>query len=144
MEFERRRHNHAHMDITPLVDVVFLLLLFFMLTSHLVQEPAIRIKLPESKTAEAKNEAIKTVLITKDGEVYFMNKRINLRNLQMAIKEELKDVEKDFLRIKADRDVSVGILVSVIDEVRISGVKNFSIVTEIVQAQSCKGTKQEV
>jgi len=132
------------MDITPLVDVVFLLLLFFMLTSHLVQEPAIRIKLPESKTAEAKNEAIKTVLITKDGEVYFMNKRINLRNLQMAIKEELKDVEKDFLRIKADRDVSVGILVSVIDEVRISGVKNFSIVTEIVQAQSCKGTKQEV
>jgi len=59
-----------------------------------------------------------------------MNKRINLRNLQMAIKEELKDVEKDFLRIKADRDVSVGILVSVIDEVRLSGVKNFSIVTE--------------
>ena len=47
MEFERRRHNHAHMNIAPLVDVVFLLLLFFMLTSHLMQEPAIKIKLPE-------------------------------------------------------------------------------------------------
>ncbi|MDI6776309.1 MAG: biopolymer transporter ExbD [Syntrophales bacterium] len=130
MEFERRRHNHAHMDIAPLVDVVFLLLLFFMLTSHLIQEPAIRIKLPESKTAEAKNKAIKTVFITKDGKIYFMDKRVELRNLQMAIKEGLTDRERDFLRIKADRDVSVGILVSVIDEVRHSGIKNFSIATE--------------
>ena len=130
MEFECRRHNHAHMDIAPLVDVVFLLLLFFMLTSHLIQEPAIKIRLPESKTAEAKSEEIKTVLITKNGEIYFMNKGIDLKNLQMAIKEGLTDMEKDFLRIKADRNVSVGILVSVIDEVRFSGVKNFSIVTE--------------
>ncbi|MFA4911271.1 MAG: biopolymer transporter ExbD [Desulfobacteria bacterium] len=130
MEFERRRHNHAHMDIAPLVDVVFLLLLFFMLTSHLIQEPAIRIKLPESKTAETKNEVIKTVLITKDGELYFMDKRVDLKNLQTVIKEGLTDVERDFLRIKADRDVSVGILVSVIDEVRGSGVRDFSIVAE--------------
>ncbi|MBU1398734.1 MAG: biopolymer transporter ExbD [Proteobacteria bacterium] len=118
------------MDIAPLVDVVFLLLLFFMLTSHFIQEPAIRIRLPESKTAEAKNEAIKTVLITKNGEIYFMDKKVDLKNLQMAIKEGLTNREKDFLRIKADRDVSVGILVSVIDEVRLSGVKSFSVVTE--------------
>jgi len=118
------------MDIAPLVDVVFLLLLFFMLTSHLIQEPAIRIKLPESKTAETKTEAIKTVLITKNGEIYFMNKGVDLRNLQITIKEGLIDTEKDFLRIKADRDVSVGLLVKVIDEVRYSGIKNFSIVTE--------------
>lgn len=130
MEFERRRYNHAHMDIAPLVDVVFLLLLFFMLTSHLIQEPAIRIRLPESKTAEAKNEAIKTVLITKDGEIYFMDKRIDLKNLQVALRENLRDIEKDFLRIKADRDANVGILVGVIDEVRLLGAKNFSIVTE--------------
>ena len=130
MEFERRRHNHAHMDIAPLVDVVFNLLLFFMLTSHLIQEPAIRINLPESKTAETKNEVIKTVLITKNGEIYFMNKGVDLKNLQMTIKEGLSNMEKDFLRIKADRDVSVGLLVNVIDEVRLSRVKNFSIVTE--------------
>ncbi|MDP2754848.1 MAG: biopolymer transporter ExbD, partial [Nitrospirota bacterium] len=82
MEFERRRHNHAHMNIAPLVDVVFLLLLFFMLTSHLIQEPAIRIKLPESKTAESKNETIGTIMITNNGEIYFMDKRVDLKNLQ--------------------------------------------------------------
>ena len=118
------------MNIAPLVDVVFLLLLFFMLTSHLMEEPAIKVRLPESKTAEAKAEVIKTVSITKRGEIYFMDKRVDLESLQMVIHENLKDLEKDFLRIRADRDVSVGLLVNVIDEVRLSGVKNFSIVAE--------------
>ncbi len=130
MEFERRRHNHAHLNIAPLVDVVFLLLLFFMLTSHLMQEPAIKIKLPESKTAEAKSDTVKTILITKTGEIYFMDRRVDLNNLQFVIKEELKDTQADFLRIKADRDADVGALISVIDEVRLAGVRNYSIVTE--------------
>lgn len=130
MEFERRRYNHAHLNIAPLVDVVFLLLLFFMLTSHLMQEPAIKIRLPQSKTAEAKDDTIKTVLITKTGEIYFMNKRVDLNNLQTAIKEALKDTQTDFLRIKADKGADVGTLISVIDEVRLVGVRNYSIVTE--------------
>ena len=128
MEFERRKHSHAHMDIAPLVDVVFLLLLFFMLTSHLIQEPTIKIKLPESKTAEMKNENISTITITKEGEFYFMGRRVDIKSLQVAIKSDLTD--KDLLRIKTDRGVNVGLLVSVIDEVRFAGVKSFSIVTE--------------
>jgi len=130
MEFERHRGNHTHLNIAPLVDVVFLLLLFFMLTSHLIQEPAIRIKLPESKTAEAKDESIRTVLITKEGEIYFMDRRVSLKEIREVIQGSVKDLEKDFLRIKSDRDANVGLLVAVIDEVRLSGVKNFSIVTE--------------
>ncbi len=51
MKFERKR-SHVHLDIAPLVDVVLNLLLFFMLTSHLVEEPAIKIRLPDSRTAE--------------------------------------------------------------------------------------------
>lgn len=130
MEFERKRHNHAHTNIAPLVDVVFLLLLFFMLTSHLMQEPAIKIKLPESKTAETQKEAIKTVYISKDGDIFFMDKKVDLKDLQAAIKNALKDVEHDFVRIKADKESDVGILVSVIDEVRLVGIRNYSIVTE--------------
>jgi biopolymer transport protein ExbD len=130
MDFERRRHDHTHLNIAPLVDVVFLLLLFFMLTSHLIQEPAIRIKLPESQTAEAMKESVKTVLITKKGEIYFMDRRVDLKNLRVMIKENFVDTKNEFLRIKADQDVNVGLLISVIDEVRLSGVKNFSIMTE--------------
>ncbi len=130
MEFERRRHNHTHINIAPLVDVVFLLLLFFMLASHIMQEPAIKIKLPESKTAEAQKNTVKTVYISKDGDLYFMDKKVDLKDLQTTIKGSLKDIEHDFVRIKADRESDVGILVSVIDEIRLAGVRNYSIMTE--------------
>ncbi len=130
MEFERRKHNHTHINIAPLVDVVFLLLLFFMLTSHLIQEPAIKIKLPESKTSEAQSENIKTIYITKNGEIYFMDKRVDLERLKTVISEYIVNPENDFLRIKADKESEVGLLVRVIDEVRLAGIKNYSIVTE--------------
>jgi biopolymer transport protein ExbD len=130
MEFERRKGNHSHLNIAPLVDVVFLLLLFFMLTSHFIQEPAIKIRLPDSTTAESMREISRTVTITKNGEIYFMDRQVDLKNLGTAIQNSLPGREKDFLRIKADKEVDVGLLVSVIDEVRLSDVKTFSIVTE--------------
>ena len=129
MEFERKRY-HVRLDIAPLVDVVLNLLLFFMLTSHLVEEPAIKIKLPDSNTAESIRETSKTITITKRGEIYFMDKRVDLKNLRVAIQESLPEKEKGFLRIKADREVEVGLLVRAIDEVRLAGVKNFSVLTE--------------
>jgi biopolymer transport protein ExbD len=129
MEFERKRY-HVHLDIAPLVDVVLNLLLFFMLTSHLIEEPAIKIRLPDSITAESMREISRIITITKNGEFYFMDKRVDLKNLRAAIQDSLPEREKGFLRIKADKEVDVGLLVSVIDEVQLSGIKTFSIVTE--------------
>jgi biopolymer transport protein ExbD len=129
MEFERKRY-HVHLDIAPLVDVVLNLLLFFMLTYHVIQEPAIKIRLPDSRTAESMEEISRMVTITKNGDLYFMDKRVDLKNLRVAIQDSLPEREKGFLRIKADKEVDVGLLVSVIDEVRLSDVKTFSIVTE--------------
>jgi biopolymer transport protein ExbD len=130
MEFERRRQNHSHLNIAPLVDVIFLLILFFMLTSHFVQEPSIRIRLPISKTAEAYNGKVKTILITRESEIYLMDKKVDLKSLQREIRSLATDLEKEVFRIKADREASVGIMVNVIDEVRLAGVKTFSVVTE--------------
>jgi len=130
MEFKRRRHNHVHLNIAPLVDVVFLLLLFFMLTSHLIREPAIKIRLPESKTSEVQSGQIKTIIITKNREIYFMDEKVDIRNLREAIMGSSLAREREFLRIRADREADVGLLVNVIDEVKLSGIANFSIVTE--------------
>ena len=118
------------MNIAPLVDVVFLLLLFFMLTSHFVREPAIKIKLPDSQTAETTTETERTITVTKTGEIYFMDKRVDLENLRVAIREGGIRDESKFLRIKSDKEADVGLLVSVIDAVKLAGVTNFSIVTE--------------
>lgn len=130
MEFKRSRHTHSHLNIAPLVDVVFLLLLFFMLTSHFIQEPAIKIRLPESKMADVIKEDFKTITITKNNEIFYLDKRVDVENLHLLIIENIKNLEDEYLKIKADKDVSVGLLVKVIDEVKLSGIRNFSIVTE--------------
>ncbi|NOZ68762.1 MAG: biopolymer transporter ExbD [Deferribacteres bacterium] len=130
MEFERRRYNHSYMNIAPLVDVVFLLLLFFMLTSRLIEEPAVKIRLPESKTAATGQQAVNTVIITKEGRIFFMDREVGLKGLRVAVREALTGKEKNSLRIKADRDAGVGLLVSVMDEARLAGVRNFSVVTD--------------
>jgi biopolymer transport protein ExbD len=101
-----------------------------MLTSHLIEEPAIRVRLPDSTTAESMREISRTINITKNGQLYYMDKRIDLKNLRATIQGSLPEGEKGFLRIKADNEVDVGLLVSVIDDVRLARVKTFSIVTE--------------
>jgi biopolymer transport protein ExbD len=130
MEFERRRHNHQHIEIAPLVDVVFLLLLFFMLTSHLVQEPAVRIRLPVSKTAEVKTEAVPTLYISREENLYFQDRQVDLERLIPVLKSLQAGDPARPLRLKADREVDVGFLIKVIDEVRLAGISNFSILTE--------------
>jgi biopolymer transport protein ExbD len=130
MEFERRRHNHHHIEIAPLVDVVFLLLLFFMLTSHLVQEPAVRIKLPESRTSEVKPETARIIWITKTEQIYFQDRPVALDLLVEALKKGSPGGGQEPLKIKSDREAPVGFLIKVIDAVRLAGISNFSILTE--------------
>ena len=118
------------MDIAPLIDVILNLLIFFMLTSNLIDTPAINVKLPDSKTAEAQNSKYETVLLSQKGEIYFMNKRLDLENLQEAIRSLSFKKDELFIQIMADKDADVGFLIGVIDEVRLAGVKNFSVVTD--------------
>ncbi len=130
MEFERKRSTHSHMNIAPLVDVVFLLLLFFMLTSSLVREPSVNIRLPESRTAGAAQGTARTVVITGEGRIFFMEREVGLDGLGKAVREAMAGREGETLRIRADRNVGVGLLINVIDEVRLAGVRNFSVAAE--------------
>lgn len=128
MEFERRKLSLKTMNLAPLIDVVFLLLLFFMLTSKFIQESAIKITLPESKSSEIKTDnEPKIITITEAGLIYFMDKPVTLKNLQKAIVESQ---EKNFIQIKADSKVSLGLIVKIIDEIKLSGIQQFSIVTQ--------------
>lgn len=129
-EFRRRRRTFLRTNIAPLVDVVFLLLLFFMLTSRIAVEPVIEIKLPESKTAVVQDEEDIVILITKEEMIYMEGEKINLSEILSTIKNRLNKECNVSVKIKADKDVSIGFLVKVVDEVKLSGVPGFSVVTE--------------
>ncbi len=130
IDFERRRREHQHINLTPLVDVVFLLLLFFMLTSHFVKAPAIKIALPDSKTAapEVRDEVI--ITIAADGTLFIDKDPVLLTGLQYNLQEKLQKLKKPAVRIKADREAKLGLVVKVVDEIRLAGAGAFSLETE--------------
>ncbi|HSW38919.1 MAG TPA: biopolymer transporter ExbD, partial [Acidobacteriota bacterium] len=70
MEFERVKRSHTHIDIAPLVDMVFLLLLFFMLTYHIVADYGIEVSLPEAATAAAQNPGRLEITVRADETIF--------------------------------------------------------------------------
>jgi len=130
MEFERRKRRHSHIDIAPLVDVVFLLLLFFMLTFNMALDQSISIRLPQSTSAEDLSASRIVILITREGEVLVQGQTVPLQVLSATLREQPSWRPEIPIHIRSDREVPVGLLVSVIDAVRHSGSRNFQIVTE--------------
>jgi len=130
MEFERIRRRHTHIDVAPLVDVVFNLLLFFVITYNVVAEPAIKIRLPESKTADSQTEEQLVIALSREGQAYLGEKAIPIEGLPSLVREALSRCKEPSVKIKADQEVPVGLLLKVVDAVKLTGCAAFSIATE--------------
>ncbi len=130
LDFDWGRPRPQPPNLTPLVDVVFLLLLFFMLTSHFVKAPAIKIALPDSKTAEPEVKEEVIITIAADGTLFLDQDLVLLTGLQYNLQEKLKKLKKPAVRIKADREAKLGLVVKVVDEIRLAGAGAFSLETE--------------
>lgn len=130
MEFERRKRRDSTINIAPLVDVVFLLLLFFMLSFQIAAEPAIRLSLPQSKTADAQAAEELVVSISREGSITVNEQSVTMEQVGSMIQKRLQGEIKPSIKLKADRQASVGLLVKLVDEVRLAGCATFSIVTQ--------------
>ncbi|MEJ5358328.1 MAG: biopolymer transporter ExbD [Desulfobacterales bacterium] len=130
MEFERRRRKNARIDLAPLVDIVFNLLLFFLITYSISLDPAIRVRLPESETADARAEEPIVISLTREGGVFLGDRPLSLGELAPALRADLSLLPERAVRIRADREAAVGLLVQLIDRVRQAGCSAFSVVTE--------------
>ena len=131
MEFKRNKKAIVPPDITPLIDVVFLLLIFFMLSTTFIINPGININLPKSSAEEIKMEKQKIiVIISKEGDIYVEDKKIDLEILKVMFNDIAKTSKESTAIISADEDTSHGIVVSVMDMAKLSGVTRLAIETE--------------
>ncbi|MCK4249346.1 MAG: biopolymer transporter ExbD [Candidatus Omnitrophica bacterium] len=115
--------------MSPLIDMMFLLLIFFIVTTAFVEEVGIEIQKP--KAASSQNLEKKSILIgvSKDGKVVYGDKEIGLNRVRGLVSKLLKDQECPVIII-ADDSCRSGILVDVIDECKLAGAKKVSIATE--------------
>jgi biopolymer transport protein ExbD len=140
MEIERRKRRHNHIDIAPLVDVVFLLL-SFMLSFHMAMDQAIMIRLPKSETSGTQADSRIKVAISRERTVFIQDRAIEIDALPAVIRLQPEWSFDTPINIRADRDVSVGLLVKVIDKVRNSGSRHFNVLTERNSGQSGESTR---
>ena len=131
MRFRRRTKLLGGLtNTTPLVDVVFNLLLFFMLSSSFIVHPGIKIKLPEVSTKETERETQLNVTITKENQVFLNERRVNLKTLPQAIADFVSTGKEEILFIKADADVRHGLVVQVMDIAKSAGIGRLAIATQ--------------
>jgi len=129
MEFEGRARVHSHLDIAPLIDIVFLLLVFFMLTSTFMVPEAIELELPESKSAQASDIKPIIVALNEAGELSLNGEIIELEQLQAAIKPLIAESTDAAITLKSDASTQVQQLLQVMDEIRTAGGFNISLAT---------------
>jgi len=115
------------LDIAPLIDCVFLLLIFFMLTSTFVKPAGIRVNLPRTVTADLLTEGKFVIVITGEDIVYYRDKAVSIEKLKQLLQKE-KERTKGVL-IKADKRASLGRIIQVWDMCRELGIQKLNIAT---------------
>lgn len=115
IEFEGRKKVDTHLNIAPLIDVVFLLLIFFMLSSHFVTEPGIKLTLPTSVTAKLYPDEDITIYISEDNSVYLNREEVTLDDLPDILRTKIQTSGKKTVIIKADEKIDLGLAVKVMD-----------------------------
>ena len=131
MLFRKRRRITPQVNITSLIDVVLLLLIFFMISTTFVTQPGIRIDLPkaDSKVKNVAQES-NTIVITADNKIYINREQIaSIEELRTQLMQLRQEQQGDLIIVKADENVAHGIVVSVMDLAKTSGFSRIAIAT---------------
>ncbi len=125
----RERTILSEINVTPLVDVMLVLLVIFMVTAPLLQQ-GIEVNLPRETTKEAEVEESSVVTITKKGSIYYNQRRITLLDLQRHM-EMLSTRSRDAeVYLRADEEVPYGVVVQVISRIQKAGIERLGMITQ--------------
>ena len=117
--------------MTPMLDVVFIMLIFFVVTASFVKESGIDVDRPRADTAEPKEHANILIAITESGEVWIQKRPIDVRAVRANIERLLAENPQGSVVIQADRSSKNGLLVDVMDQARLAGVTQILIAADL-------------
>lgn len=134
------RHQHVDdengeqaINLTPLIDMVFILLIFFMVTSSFVKEPGVDVDRPSAATATIKQQAAILIGVTDKGEVWIDKRRVDIRAVRANVERLHAENPEGAVVIMADREAPTGVVIRVLDQSRLAGVESVSIAASMEQ-----------
>ncbi len=113
-------------DMSPLLDVVFILLIFFIVTTVFVRETGVDVDKPQAITAQQLEQTVVLLAITSAGEVFYDGSRIGVAGVRGTIEQVLRDRPRPVV-IQADKTVPTQLLLDVIDEVKLAGAESVNL-----------------
>jgi len=125
-----KAEEESEINVTPMLDVVFIMLIFFIVTASFVKETGIDVNRPDAVTAEKKERGNILVAITSDGQVWIDKRQVDPRALRANIERLHAENPQGAVVIQADTDSRNGLLVMVMDAARQAGVESVSIAAE--------------
>jgi biopolymer transport protein ExbD len=132
----RRRYGFVERDtevnMTPMLDIVFIMLIFFVVTASFVKESGVDVNRPAAATAVLKEHASIMIGITEHNEIWIEQRRVDVRAVRANVERLRAENPNGAVVIQADKSADAGLLVQVIDQSRAAGVEDVSIAAEVV------------
>ncbi len=120
----------SEIDMTPMLDIVFIMLIFFIVTTSFVKESGIDVNRPTAQTAERKEQGHIIVSIKPNGDIWIDKRQVDIRAVRANVARLHAENPLGSVIIAADKDTKVNVLVQVMDQIRLAGISNASIATE--------------
>lgn len=129
-----RRHlpapEEAELDMTPMLDIVFIMLIFFIVTTSFVKESGVAVSSPSAESASQQENANIFIAITAQGEVWIDRRPVDPRSVRAIVARLHADNPEGSVIIQSDEEASTGSLVEVMDQVRLAGVEAIAIAAD--------------
>lgn len=133
----RTQSSLSDINVTPLVDVVLVLLIIFMLTAPVLQS-GIEVAVPKTRTVKEITEPRLVISVDREQRVFLGSDPINVNEISTKLRQKVQDPTQQSIYLRADENVPFGVFAAVMDAVKQSGITNVSIVTEPLQSKNAR------
>ncbi|WP_020586195.1 ExbD/TolR family protein [Desulfobacter curvatus] len=127
----RAAKKSLELNIAPLIDMVFILLIFFLVTTSFVKETGVDISRPTASTAVAKNKSTILIGITRDNTIHLDRREIDVRAVRSGVERAMAENPESGVVIVADRDSRTGLVISVMDACKLAGAENVALAASL-------------
>lgn len=131
----RRHHtgsdDDAGIDMTPMLDIVFIMLIFFIVTSSFIKESGITVNTPSAASANEQPKGNILVAISANGEVWIDRQPVDVRAVRAAVERMRVDQPDSSVVVQADRDSRSGLVIQVMDQIRLAGVEDVALAATV-------------
>ncbi len=131
MRKRRSKENEdTEINITPMLDIVFIMLIFFIVTTSFVKETGISPKKPVAQTAESKPRANILIGVDLDGRIWINNRQMQVNQVRQLIEDAVNETPESSVVLIADQESPTGVLIDVMDQVRLGGIIEIAVSAE--------------